>query len=66
MTRHLLRLTDRMVDGIVVNSRAVARELERGRSAGVNDAAGLQRAGYDRFRRRANVRRCRGATRRRR
>jgi glycosyltransferase involved in cell wall biosynthesis len=27
MTRHLLRLTDRMVDGIVVNSRAVAREL---------------------------------------
>lgn len=25
--RHLLRLTDRMVDGIVVNSRAVAREL---------------------------------------
>jgi glycosyltransferase involved in cell wall biosynthesis len=27
VTRHLLRLTDRMVDGIVVNSRAVAREL---------------------------------------
>jgi glycosyltransferase involved in cell wall biosynthesis len=27
-TRQLLRLTDRMVDGIVVNSRAVARELE--------------------------------------
>ena len=27
LTRHLLRLTDRMVDGIVVNSRAVAREL---------------------------------------
>src|SRR5260370_1471430 len=27
MTRHLLRMTDRMVDGIVVNSRAVAREL---------------------------------------
>jgi L-malate glycosyltransferase len=27
MTRRLLRLTDRMVDGIVVNSRAVAREL---------------------------------------
>jgi glycosyltransferase involved in cell wall biosynthesis len=27
MTRHLLRLTDRMVDGIVVNSRAVAHEL---------------------------------------
>jgi L-malate glycosyltransferase len=26
-TRQLLRLTDRMVDGIVVNSRAVAREL---------------------------------------
>jgi glycosyltransferase involved in cell wall biosynthesis len=25
--RHLLRLTDRIVDGIVVNSRAVAREL---------------------------------------
>ncbi|HXK05718.1 MAG TPA: glycosyltransferase family 4 protein [Verrucomicrobiae bacterium] len=27
LTRHLLRLTDRIVDGIVVNSRAVAREL---------------------------------------
>ena len=27
VTRHLLRLTDKMVDGIVVNSRAVAREL---------------------------------------
>ena len=27
LTRHLLRVTDRMVDGIVVNSRAVAREL---------------------------------------
>jgi glycosyltransferase involved in cell wall biosynthesis len=27
-TRGLLRLTDRMVDGIVVNSRAVARELQ--------------------------------------
>lgn len=27
ITRHLLRLTDRMVDAIVVNSRAVAREL---------------------------------------
>jgi glycosyltransferase involved in cell wall biosynthesis len=27
LTHHLLRLTDRMVDGIVVNSRAVAREL---------------------------------------
>jgi glycosyltransferase involved in cell wall biosynthesis len=27
VTRHLLRLTDRMVDGIVVNSCAVAREL---------------------------------------
>jgi len=27
-TRQLLRLTDRMVDGIVVNSRAVARELQ--------------------------------------
>ena len=27
VTRHLLRVTDRMVDGIVVNSRAVAREL---------------------------------------
>src|ERR1039458_3973737 len=27
VTRKLLRLTDRMVDGIVVNSRAVAREL---------------------------------------
>ncbi|MCX6626485.1 MAG: glycosyltransferase family 4 protein [Candidatus Solibacter sp.] len=27
VTRHLLRLTDRIVDGIVVNSRAVAREL---------------------------------------
>src|ERR1039457_4282765 len=27
VTRQLLRLTDRMVDGIVVNSRAVAREL---------------------------------------
>jgi glycosyltransferase involved in cell wall biosynthesis len=27
VTRHLLRLTDRMVDAIVVNSRAVAREL---------------------------------------
>src|SRR5260370_31501470 len=27
VTRHLLRMTDRMVDGIVVNSRAVAREL---------------------------------------
>jgi glycosyltransferase involved in cell wall biosynthesis len=27
VTRHLLRLTDRMVDGIVVNSRAVARDL---------------------------------------
>ncbi len=27
-TRHLLRFTDRMVDGIVVNSRAVARELQ--------------------------------------
>jgi glycosyltransferase involved in cell wall biosynthesis len=29
MTRHLLRMTDRMVDGIVVNSRAVARELTK-------------------------------------
>ncbi len=27
VTRHLLRMTDRIVDGIVVNSRAVAREL---------------------------------------
>ena len=27
VTRQLLRLTDRIVDGIVVNSRAVAREL---------------------------------------
>jgi glycosyltransferase involved in cell wall biosynthesis len=27
VTRHLLRLTDRMVDAIVVNSRAVAQEL---------------------------------------
>ena len=27
LTRHLLRLTDRLVDGIVVNSKAVAREL---------------------------------------
>ncbi len=27
VTRHLLRVTDRIVDGIVVNSRAVAREL---------------------------------------
>ena len=27
LTRHLLRMTDGMVDGIVVNSRAVAREL---------------------------------------
>jgi L-malate glycosyltransferase len=27
LTRHLLRLTDRLVDGIVVNSRAVEREL---------------------------------------
>jgi glycosyltransferase involved in cell wall biosynthesis len=27
LTRHLLRVTDRIVDGIVVNSRAVAREL---------------------------------------
>jgi len=27
ITRHLLRLTDRIVDGIVVNSRAVGREL---------------------------------------
>jgi glycosyltransferase involved in cell wall biosynthesis len=27
LTRHLLRVTDRMVDGIVVNSRSVAREL---------------------------------------
>jgi glycosyltransferase involved in cell wall biosynthesis len=27
MQRHMLRLTDRIVDGIVVNSRAVAREL---------------------------------------
>jgi glycosyltransferase involved in cell wall biosynthesis len=27
VARHLLRLTDRIVDGIVVNSRAVAREL---------------------------------------
>src|SRR5438445_8399263 len=27
-TRRLLRLTDRIVDGIVVNSRAVARELQ--------------------------------------
>ena len=27
-SRHLLRLTDRIADGIVVNSRAVARELE--------------------------------------
>src|SRR4029077_11092820 len=26
-TRHLLRLTDRMVDGIVVNCQSVAREL---------------------------------------
>ncbi len=28
-TRHLLRLTDRMVDGIVINSQAVAREMLR-------------------------------------
>jgi len=28
-TRHLLRVTDRMVNAIVVNSRAVARELEQ-------------------------------------
>jgi L-malate glycosyltransferase len=27
LTRHLLRLTDRLTDGIVVNSQAVAREL---------------------------------------
>ena len=27
LTRHLLRLTDRLADGIVVNSQAVAREL---------------------------------------
>ncbi len=27
LTRHLLRLTDRLADGIVVNSKAVAREL---------------------------------------
>lgn len=27
LTRHLLRVTDRIVDGIVVNSRAVARQL---------------------------------------
>jgi L-malate glycosyltransferase len=27
LTRHLLRMTDRIVDGIVVNSRAVARKL---------------------------------------
>jgi L-malate glycosyltransferase len=27
ITRHLLRLTDRLADGIVVNSKAVAREL---------------------------------------
>jgi glycosyltransferase involved in cell wall biosynthesis len=28
LTRHLLRLTDRLADGIVVNSKAVARQLE--------------------------------------
>ena len=30
LTRHLLRLTDRLADGIVINSQAVARELVTG------------------------------------
>jgi glycosyltransferase involved in cell wall biosynthesis len=42
MTRHLLRLTDRMVDGIVVNSRAVAREL-----AGDGVPASMVRLAYN-------------------
>ena len=66
VTRHLLRLTDRMVDGIVVNSRAVARELaEDGVPASMVRLAynGLDTTACSAAT--ANVRYCRGATSRR-